>query len=124
MLPSVASEFSLEMSGAFLANTSANLRTLYWVGGTNEGGQFKRDWRWLDGSPWHYTAWLGGEPNDPWAMELIPGGQPRPGTGSGIFGVKAGKWMDVPTAEGDFKIYKIATICQRGTCTKHYRATI
>ena len=106
MLPSLASVEYLEMIGAFLTLSSRGLRTIFWVGGTNRGGNKKGDWRWLDGSLWKYEDWNTGEPNDNWEKR---------GAGSGIFTGKAGKWTDLPSQAGGGSQYEVATICQRGT---------
>ena len=61
------------------------------LGGTDEGGA----WGWVNGSPWAYTSWAGGQPNGAFGLEHYLELYQYPG----------GLWNDVADRTADYLLY-------------------
>jgi len=76
--------------------TLANGRYLY-LGGTDEARE--GEWAWINGSPFVYTCWMGGQPNN-WG-----------GDENYLATYDEGEWVDV-AAEGDGFWMPTGFICE------------
>jgi hypothetical protein len=69
---------------AFLAEQAEG--RYMWLGGTDEGGS----WEWINGSPWDYTSWAGGQPNNALGIEDY------------LEMFTGGNWNDAPNQTSDY----------------------